>query len=254
MCIKLLLIEVQGVSRLSSSFCEGLRAFSIFFVDWSAPPWCSIGTHDKRDLCLGPLCTSKYEFSWIIDFFAARGVYMHLCMMAFRQQCMGANFLCAPYIFLLPMESPLSSEFIWMFIAVWLSSVQKLNRACVDFVQQVWPPFWDSWVSFWIYLFRIPYESIDSLWPYGPICYLRSERGGLYITPYTVLVLHCWTKPKSEGLGWCGVLAGVFSVRGSDNEQLQQHQGRIIFLLGKLGYCQYLLEICVLGIQFTLWV
>ena len=40
---------------------------------------------------------------------------MHHCMMAFRGQCMCANFLCAPYTFLLPMESPYSSEFIWHF-------------------------------------------------------------------------------------------------------------------------------------------
>ena len=40
---------------------------------------------------------------------------MHHCMMAFGQQRMCANFLCAPYIFLLPMGSPYSSEFIWHF-------------------------------------------------------------------------------------------------------------------------------------------
>ena len=54
--------------------------------------------------------------------------------------------------------------------------------------------------------------------------------------------------PKSSAGAVCWL--GVFSVRGSDNEQLQQHQGRIIFLLGQLGYCQYLLEICVLRDTF----
>ena len=40
---------------------------------------------------------------------------MHHCMMALGQQRMCANFLCAPYIFLLPMGSPYFSQFIWHF-------------------------------------------------------------------------------------------------------------------------------------------
>ena len=40
---------------------------------------------------------------------------MHHCMMALGRQRMCANFLCTPYIFLLPMGSPYSSEFIWHF-------------------------------------------------------------------------------------------------------------------------------------------
>ena len=40
---------------------------------------------------------------------------MHHCMMAFGRQRMCGKFLCAPFIFLLLMGSPYSSEFIWHF-------------------------------------------------------------------------------------------------------------------------------------------
>ena len=46
--------------------------------------------------------------------------------------------LQAPYTFLLPMESLYSSWVIWLLyvLAVWLSSVLKFSRACVNFVLQ----------------------------------------------------------------------------------------------------------------------
>ena len=155
--------------------------------------------------------------------------------------------MCSIQHFYYPWEVhiPQSLYGIFMFIAIWLSSDLKLKRACVRFVQQVWPPFWDSWDSLWIYLFRIPYESTCSLWPYGPICYLCSEGGGHCITPYTVIVLHCWTKPQARRArpvrcaGW-----GCSLLRGGSNRQLQQHQGKVIFLSWKLGIHLLLLIYC----------
>ena len=59
----------------------------------------------------------------------------------------------------------------------------------------------------------------------------------------------------------CLCWLGVFSVRGSNNRQLQQHQEKVLFHLWKLGihpssllllYC-YLLFWHLLSVQFQLW-
>ena len=100
--------------------------------------------------------------------------------------------------------------------------------------------------SIWIYLFFM------AIWTY--LLSLFWDGGSLYYS------LHCDSTtllnqaPSLKGSAGTVCWLGVFSVRGSDNKQLQQHQGRIIFLLGQLGYCQYPLQICVLGIHFILWV
>ena len=177
--------------------------------------------------------------------------------MAFRWQCMCANFVCAPYTFLLPMESPYSSEFIWHFYVhcslalVGSEAQQSLCEICptslatfLGFLRF----FMDLLVqdSIWIYLFFM------AIWTY--LLSLFWEGGSLHYSLHcdSTTLLNQAPSPKGSAGAVCWL--GVFSVRGSDNEQLQQHQGRIIFLLGQLGYCQYLLEIFVLGIQFTLWV
>ena len=78
-----------------------------------------------------------------------------------------------------------------MFIAVWLSSVLKLNRAGVNFVLQFgylfgFPefPFGSTCSGFHVNLLVL-YGHMDLF----AISVLRG--GGHYITPYTVLVLHC---------------------------------------------------------------
>ena len=157
---------------------------------------------------------------------------------------------------------PQSLYGILMFIAIWLSWDLKLKRACVRFVQQVWPPFWDSWDSLWIYLFRIPYESTFSLWPYGPNCYLCSKRGGHYITPYTVIVLHCWTKPQVRRArpvrcaGWgCSLLEVVTTSNYSNiRGRSSSFYGSLgfIFLLSFWFAATYYFGICC-QFKFHLW-
>merc|ERR1712101_40651 len=77
--------------------------------------------------------------------------------------------------------------------------------------------------SIWIYLF--------SLWPYGPICYLCSEGGTLHYSFHcdSTTLLNQVPSPKGSAGAVCWL--GVFSVKGGDNKQLQQHQGKVIFLL-----------------------
>ena len=172
---------------------------------------------------------------------------MHHCMMAFRWQCMCANFLCAPYTFLLPMESPYSSEFIWHFYVH--SSLALLGSEAQQSLCEICPTslatflgflrfFMDLLVqdSIWIYLFFM------AIWTYLLSLFWG---GGHCITPYTVIVLHCWTKPQArrarpvQCAGW-----GCSLLRGGSNRQLQQHQGKVIFLSWKLGIHLLLLIYC----------
>ena len=136
------LMEVQGFSCPFSGFCEGLRAFSIFFCSSLAFHW-----YPRLE---GPLLVTLFQvFTGSIG---KVGAYMHHCMMTFRRQGTCANFLQVPYTLLLHLESSYFSGFIWIY---WF------------------------FIAIWIYLL-----------------FLALKGGGLYITPFTVWVLHCWTKPR----------------------------------------------------------
>ena len=96
-------------------------------------------------LLLVTLFSSFYWINW------QGGAYMHHCMMAFRRQCTCANVFA---ILIYPFYYPWKVRFLlglygfFMFVAVWLSSVLKFIRACVNFVLQYGYLFENSWVSF----------------------------------------------------------------------------------------------------------
>ena len=79
-----------------------------------------------------------------------------------------------------------------------------------------------------------------AIWTYSLSVMVKSLfwGGTLHYTSLslTVIVLHCWTKPpRPKGSAGAVCWLGVFSVRGGNNRQLQQHQVKVLFLLWKLG-------------------
>ena len=116
-CFKTIpILEVWGVPRSLSSSCEGLggpsgpfRDLSIdytesYTMDWAALPCRSMGTYDKRDLCLDPLwifgLSLDRDFSldnWPGYLITARGGLYASLFDGIRMTTYVCNILCAIY-------------------------------------------------------------------------------------------------------------------------------------------------------------
>ena len=112
-------MEVQGFSCPFSGFCEGLRAFSILFCSSLAFHWYP---RLEGHLFVTLFCVLLGQL--------ARGAYMHHCMMAFRRQGTCANFLQAPYTFLLPMES--SFLLVYMNLLIFNGHMDQFAFLCSE--------------------------------------------------------------------------------------------------------------------------
>ena len=135
-CIKLILIEVQGIFSLSFGFCEGLRAFSILFCSSLVFHW-----YPRLE---GPLLVTLFRV--LLGQLARGGLYASL-----------------------------------------YDDIQTTRHVCKFFASPIHSfTTHGKFVFFWVYMnLLILYSHMDLF------AIPRSERGGLYITPFTVWVLRC---------------------------------------------------------------
>ena len=181
-------------------------------MDWTTPPYRSISSYVKRNLCLNLFCVFRYGFylgqlTWTL-IGCKGGLYASL-FDGIRMTMYVCNILCALY----NIHATHGKSIFFSAYMIFLYSLQFGSLR-----------FWSSREHMWDLsnklgqLPRIPgilYGSTCSgfhmdllvlLWPYGPIRYLYSEGGTLHYTS----LLNQAPRPKGSASAVCWL--GVFSV------------------------------------------